>query len=205
MGTALPSLYADKPRRALTERLGLAADALPAGGNFYPEEQVLGVLADLSLTARPRVAVSLGAGAQVVVLAAAAARYGGQVWALDTDQRALTVTAEMLAATGLDARLRFAELDPYDKHNLWYAGAAVAALPDSIDLLFVDGPGHFAGRVPRWPAGPELFPRLGPAATVLLDDAGRVKEKKALARWAKDFPDWVQSKPVGGAVQLCRD
>ena len=204
MAQSLPSLYACKSSRALTDRLGLEADAIPAGGNFYPEEAALSVLARTALDQRPTVAVALGAGPQAVVLAAAAASYGGAVWVIESDQRALSVTEAMLDRAGLTARMLTAELDAYDKHHLWYRRGVIGRLPGKIDLLFVDGPGHFAGRMPRWPAAPELFPRLSPGATVLLDDAGRVKEKKALARWARDFPEWVQSQPMGGVVQLCR-
>lgn len=204
MTLSVDSLYTACCDRPLTRRLGLAPNAFPAGGNFYPEEKVLALLADLALMQRPQSAVALGCGPQVVVLAAAMAQYGGSVWVLESDQRAMDVTRAALARVGLTANLIHADLVEYDRHNLWYAVTAVRALPAEIGLLFIDGPGHFAGRMPRWPAGPELFHRLSADGTVVLDDAGRVKEKKALARWADAFPDWLQSRPIGGAAQLCR-
>lgn len=199
------SFYATRNRRALTDRLGLAPDALPGGGNWFPEEDTLLTLLDQVDGREDCHAVVCGAGLSVAVLACALAGRGS-VTALESDQRALAMTREMLASVGAESRLIHAELTEYDKHNLWYARWSLDGLPDRIDLLFIDGPGHFAGRMPRWPAGPELFHRLGPDSVVILDDAKRVKEKKALQRWAEAYP-WLvdqKSKKTGGAVVLRR-
>ena len=201
------SIHSNATGRALTDRLGLAPDALPAAGNWYPEENVLEFLLD-QFDARPGAnAVICGAGLSVAVLARAAARARqGGVWALDSDERTISMTQALLDAIGAEAHLLRAELVEYDKHNLWYAPWSVAGLPERIDLLFLDGPGHFAGRMPRWPAGPELFGKLSEGAAVILDDARRVKEKKALKRWAEAYPWLVQHNTKrSGTVLLCRE
>lgn len=192
------SFYAQKKRRALTEKLGLAPNALPAGGNFYPEEDVLSLLADEVAGRDAPVAVCCGGGPAVAVMAKA----GAGVTVLETDGRMAAVTDEMVAGLGVTARVIETGLDDYDKHNLWYPRHTLNSLPERIDVLFLDGPGHFAGRMPRWPAGPELFGRLAPDGVVVLDDGRRVKEKKALQRWAEDFPGLEQINTNTGAVLL---
>ena len=202
------SLYTQRNRRPLAERLGLAPDALPGGGNFHPEEDVLEWLADHVVEHRPERAVSLGGGLGAVVIARALAHAGqGQLWIVEDDLRRMTLTREMLGQIGAEAVTIDAELDAYDDHNLWYARHLMRRLPEQIDLLFIDGPGHFAGRAPRWPAGPELFARISEDGAVVLDDGKRVKEKKALQAWADGFPH-LKQKPTrtsGGAVVLRRD
>lgn len=202
------SPYAGRDRRPLTESLDLAPDALPAGGSFHPEEDVLELLADEVRRARPAQAVALGAGLGAVVIARAQALAGaGRLWVMADDQRAMALTGEMLAAVGAGAELIAAELEAYDGHNLWYARHLMDRLPDRIDLMFIDGPGHFAGRMPRWPAGPELFGRLAPDGAAVLDDGARVKQKKTLKAWARAFPDLEQraTGTSGGAVILRRN
>lgn len=201
------SMYLPDAKRDLTERLGLAPDALPAAGNWFPEEGVLALLVDLVETRERCEVVVCGCGLSVAVLSRACQLAGnGPVTAIESDDRAVAVTSALLERIGASARIIKAELTQYDKHNLWYARWSVSELPDRIDMLFLDGPGHFAGRTPRWPAGPELFPRLAPDGVVVLDDSRRVKEKKALKRWAEDFPDLVTQKHGrgGGATMLVR-
>ncbi len=178
------------------------ARAMPK--SVYTSEQFLAEEIEQN---RPNCAVALGSGLGAVVMARAIARSGhGSLTVLDHDVRRLILTNEMLGEIGADARLIEAELEEYDSHNLWFPRHRLGRVPDSIDLLFIDGPGHFAGRTPRWPAGPELFPRLSASGVVVLDDGQRVKEKKALQRWAVDFPELeqVKTKLSGGAIVLRR-
>ena len=204
--TSPPSSPNPAPRaRPLTERLGLAPDDLPAGGLWYPEEDVLLCLLDQIEARRPRRVVSLGGGIAVVVMARVLG-WDSELVMVEADPQMLAFTQDLLAELGADCKVRFleAELQEYDKHNMWYWRGVLDELPAQIDLLFIDGPGHFAGRMPRWPAGPELFSRLQPGGIAILDDGKRVKEKKALKRWAEDFPDLKQekTKTSGGAVIL---
>ena len=128
----------------------------------------------------------------------------GAITVLETDNRMVQATERMLRSVDGHAKIIQTDLDHYDKHNLWYPRHVLNRVPTQIDVLFVDGPGHFAGRTPRWPAGPELFPRLSDRGIVVLDDGRRVKEKKALKRWAEDFPSLQQidTNTSGGAVLL---
>ncbi|MEM7189871.1 MAG: hypothetical protein AAF439_09690 [Pseudomonadota bacterium] len=197
------SLYKRRKKRGLTDRLGLTPDALPAGGNFYPEEDVLAMTVDRVADRARCHTVVLGAGLTVPVLARAVDGRGG-VTAIESDGCRVRVTEAMLGEIGAEARCIEVGLHEYDRHNLWYDRHCLDLLPEEIDLLFLDGPGHFAGRTPRWPAGPELFTRLAPDAIVVLDDGRRVKEKKTLKRWAEDFPglEQIKTDTSGGAVVL---
>lgn len=205
MAPGLASLYTAQSKRALTGRVGLRADTLPQGGNFHPEEDVLTLLLDRIEEDRPRTIVQLG-GSMAAPLMALAAGPEAELVVVESCGRMARITQRMLDAAEADARVLETELQSYDQHNLWYARSVVAQLPPEIDLLFIDGPGHFAGRTPRWPAGPELFGRIAPSGIVVLDDGRRVKEKKALKRWAEEFAHLRQTatSTSGGAVVLTR-
>lgn len=192
-------------KRPLTDRLGLPADSLLWGGNMYPEEQVLVALADLVAERKPVQVVALNSGLAVAVLARSLDGIG-QLTVVDHDPQEIEITMGMLASMDSHAEVTFleAELQEYDKHTLWYDRSLLTRLPERIDLLFIDGPPHFCGRAPRYPAGPELFGRIGLGGVVVLEKAGRAKEKKALERWAKEFPALSQArlKRGGGAMTL---
>lgn len=192
-------------RRALTRRLGLADDAVPMGGDWYTAEDVLIMLADQIAGRQPQSLVGLGAGLSTVIMACAAARSGGgAVRVLEHDPQVIEITRQRLARVGADAMLIEAELTDHGDGALWYARSALAVLPDRIDLLFIDGPPMFAGRTPRYPAAEHLFGRMAPDGLIVLDDAQRAKEKKTLRHWARDVPEFTQTKTRGGAVLLTR-
>lgn len=199
------SPYAGAEDRSLLRRLGLAPGTLPAGGNWYPEDRTLEALLDLTETLAPTRVLMLNGGLAVAVLARALSGRA-EISVVDHDVQSIRLTRTLLEASGASDHVRFveAELQDYDKHNLWYDRYALASLPGPFDLIFIDGPPHFCGRMPRWPAGAELFHKLARGGVVVLDKAQRVKEKKALKRWAETFPDLVQSrlKRGGGAVVL---
>ena len=194
--------------RSLMHRLDLRADALPAGGNWYPEDNVLEATLDLMNQHRPAKVLALNGGLAAAVLARAL-RDMGALWLVEHDPQIIDVTRDMLRTIGSHAPVTIieAELQDYDKHNMWYDRYVLGELPRDLDLIFIDGPPHFCGRTPRYPAGPELFHKLSPRGMVVLDKAKRVKEKKALARWGDEFPHLRQSrlKRGGGAVVLTAD
>ncbi len=191
--------------RALMQRIGLSDDALPAGGNWYPEDKALEAVLDLIDAMIPRRILMLGGRLSIAVLARAT-REHAEIWLIEHDPQIIEISQALLARTGDHAPVHIteAELQEYDKHNLWYDRHVLGGIPGDIDLIYVDGPPHFCGRTPRYPAGPELFRLLSAHGRVVLDKAQRVKEKKALARWETEFPHLGQSrlKRGGGAVVL---
>lgn len=185
----------------LMSALGLGHDALPLGGEWRADIDLMCLLVDHVLRARPQVVVELGAGLSTAVLARALERAGaGQLWTVHHDPNFLDEARELVAGLGLGARVTAIEaaLGEY-ADGLWYEGLT-GQLPNPIDFLFIDGPPHHAGRFPRHPAGPELFGRMAPGGVIVLDDGKRQKEIKTLARWASEYPDWRQV-PLGTARQ----
>lgn len=206
MQDASPTVLRTQPEeRSLLRRLDLSLGALPAGGNWYPEDNVLEAVLDLIEARLPdRVAVLTGGLAATVL--ARAMRDHGAIWLIEHDPQVIDVTREMLGQVGRHAPVTIieAELQQYDKHHLWYDRWVLNRVPEDLDLIFIDGPPHFCGRTPRWPAGKELFHKLSATGRVVLDKAKRVKEKKAIARWAEEHPHLRQHKLKrgGGAVVL---
>ena len=109
-------------------------------------------------------------------------------WAA-TARRAL-VDAELAQfATVIDA--------PLD--DGWYRQAALEHLPEQgVELLLVDGPP--AALASRYPALPALADRLAPNAAILLDDAERDGERRAIDRWLAEFPIRLLPAPPGTAL-----
>lgn len=74
----------------------------------------------------------------------------------------------------------------------WYDLAALDT-PAPIDLLIIDGPPQYRNpsRLARYPALPMLYDRLAPGALILIDDADRRHERRAIKRWLREF-DLIQ-------------
>ena len=189
--------------RALMRRIGLAPGALPHGGGWYPSDQVLGAVLDCVADRQCDHVVVLGGGLSVPVLASVL-RNQGTIWMVEHDFRVIEITLEMMKNldSHADVRVMEAELQDYDEQTLWYDRHVLRRLPDGLDLIFIDGPPHFCGPMPRYPAGPELFHKLTGDGSVVLDKAFRAKEKKTLMRWAEAYPHLAQRTVKGGAVVL---
>jgi predicted O-methyltransferase YrrM len=76
---------------------------------------------------------------------------------------------------GIDATFQWYDLRP-------------EMVPDGIDLLLIDGPAAVDNRYARYPAGPELLPKLSRAAHIFIDDADRLGELDMVDRWRKLYP-----------------
>jgi hypothetical protein len=61
-------------------------------------------------------------------------------------------------------------------------------IPEPIDLLIVDGPHGSVNRYARYPAGPELLPKLSRNARVFVDDANRRDEQAMVQRCRRSMP-----------------
>jgi predicted O-methyltransferase YrrM len=144
----------------------------------------------------PRVVAECGCGRSTVVIARALRELGGgEVHSLEHDPAWAQLCRMQLAAEGLSEIATVIEA-PLGPHALaqpgcgWYAGWAVAQLPESgIELLLVDGPpaGDPELEHSRYPALPALAGRLAPGATVVLDDASRSGERWVLERWEDEL------------------
>jgi hypothetical protein len=75
------------------------------------------------------------------------------------------------------------------EHTFHWYDLGAAQIPNDIDLLFVDGPFGKVNRYARFPAGPELLPKLAPHGHVFIDDAKRNDEAELGRLWRTFYPD----------------
>ena len=157
---------------------------------------------------RPERVVELGSGASTLVIAYALEQNGrGRVTSLDHDETYAASTARTLERHGLTAwgRVLHAPLVDVRLEGERWPWYDLSRLPDEgpIDLLVIDGPPKELRAMARYPAVPLLFDRLSPTAVVVLDDAYRKDERKAVARWREalgPFDLEVVPSPKGTAV-----
>ena len=71
------------------------------------------------------------------------------------------------------------------KRQLWY-DLSKAVVPNSVDLLLVDGPPGEVGPQSRYPAFPLLEQFLSDSALIVLDDGRRQEEQQIVTRWASN-------------------
>lgn len=153
------------------------------------------VLAEVA-AGRTRI-VECGSGRSTIAIARLLRERGaGSVHALEHLPEWVALGRRRIAAEGLAAYATIIEAPLADEPLAaagcrWYERRALAELPDTIDLLLVDGPpAEPDGGVERsrYPALPLLADRLVPGAAVILDDAEREGERWVLERWLADYP-----------------
>lgn len=178
---------------ALQAELSLS-HPLPQTRGWAASPDFLRTVMQHALDVRPECTVECSSGVSTLVLARCAQVAGrGHVHSLEHDAEFAEKTRRSLRANGLesfatvyDAPLRATTLPGWQGD--WYAHDV---LPDglAVDLLVVDGPPWFVGKLPRYPAVPVLHSRLNAASTVFLDDAARPEETETVRRWLADFKD----------------
>lgn len=134
----------------------------------------------------PAQVVECGSGVSTVVLARLLDERGhGQLTALEHDAGWADRVEGTLAREGLSRVARVVRAPLEGGESRWYAEDGVARLPDTIDLLIVDGPPADRPELAeaRLPALERLGPRLAADATVVLDDICRAGEQAVLAAW----------------------
>lgn len=171
----------------------LIHDDLPmptVGANWAVSAPTLLFMVDEVLGNGRRRVLECGSGASTVWTAAAIRHRGeGHVFSLENDKHFAEQTRHHLRAHGLeqwatviDAPL--VEMDvPGVGRGLWYDLEGLGDTQE-IDLLFVDGPPGSTGPLARYPALPQLRPRLANGATVVLDDTHRTEERKIVKMWS---------------------
>ncbi|MHB9878972.1 class I SAM-dependent methyltransferase [Pacificimonas sp. ICDLI1SI03] len=196
----LKSLYGGTKasKAALLEKIGLPETALPHLGSWKADTFFLHTVVDIIIRDRPAVVVELGSGASSLVIAQALKQNGGGRL-VSYDQHAPFV-AEMSVWLGeydLHADFIHAPLgvraSPWP--GRWYD---LSGVPDKIDLLIVDGPPWTVHPYVRG-AAEQLFDRLAPDGTLLLDDAARPGERIITRRWRRDHPGVEFHLDTGGA------
>ena len=182
-----------EPALDTLNRLLASGPALHADDWSLADEALAVVLARIGDS--PVTVAECGSGRSTIVIARRLAELGaGRVDSLEHDPAWAQATRAALAAEGLDA-VATVHLAPLEPHRLagergaWYSAAIAAKLPDSIELLLIDGPpaGEPELERSRHPALAELGPRLAAGAAIVVDDATRAGETAAIASWQRDF------------------
>lgn len=187
-------------KQALLGRVGLAADALPHLGSWKADTYLLHRIVDIIQEQRPAHVVELGSGATSLVMAKALSRHGGALHSYDQHRPFVTEMERWLAEHDLEAAFHHAPLVQRDPRwpGVWYR---LPVVPDTIDLLVIDGPPWTVHPYVRGMAE-RLFDRIAPGGTVLLDDAARPGERIVARRWRKDWSDFTFSYEGGGTKGL---
>jgi predicted O-methyltransferase YrrM len=167
--------------------------SLPQTRGWAASPDFLLELARYARSAHPLSVVECSSGTSTLVLARCMQLNGaGKVLSLEHDAYFARQTRMQLRQHGLedwaqvvDAPLATQELG--GQSWLWYD---LSSLPRAfnIDMLVIDGPPQATGEMARYPAGPQLFPRLNAGAHVFLDDAARADETAIVQRWQREFP-----------------
>lgn len=186
-------------KRQLLARIGLADGALPNLGSWKADTGLLHKIVDAVEQLRPQNVVELGAGATSLVCGRALQLHGGgTLHSYDQHAGFVEQTRQWLAGEGVAVQMHHAPLGPAPAGwpGNWYQ---LTDLPETIDLLIIDGP--------PWTLHPQvrgaaevLFDRLSPGALVLLDDASRPGERVVARRWARDWPQ-ITFRRVGGGTK----
>jgi len=183
----------------LLERLGMASDALPHLGSWKADTGFLHRIVDAIEEMRPANVVELGSGASSLVCARALQLHGGgRLVSYDQHAAFVAATAQWLHDEGVAADMRHAPLQhrSADWPGTWYS---LSDVPESIDLLIIDGPPWVVHPYVRG-AADLLFERLSPGGLVLLDDANRPGERVIARRWRQRWPNMTFER-VGGSTK----
>lgn len=183
-------------RRRLLTRVGLRSASLPHLGSWKADTGFLHRIVDAVEELRPKHVVELGAGASTLVCAKALERNGGgQLHSYDQNPDFVMAVREWLEEEGASARIESAPLRAgvTDWPGAWYA---LSDVPETIDLLIIDGPPWAVHPYVRG-AAESLFDRLSPGAIVLLDDGARPGERIVAHRWRRNWPQIAFERVAG--------
>ncbi len=145
-----------------------------------------------ALAAKPQVVVECSSGVSTLVLARALQMNGaGHVYSMESGAEFAQATRDQLRLHGLETWATVFDA-PLRNHSIkgkewsWYS---VEVLPNdlAIDMLVIDGPVGIAQKNIRYPASPNLFPKLRAGAVVFLDDADRDDEREIVTAWEKEW------------------
>lgn len=137
-----------------------------------------------------RSVVELGSGLSTIVIARLLRDYGGVLTSVEHEPSWAQFVGSQIEREGLGDHARVLEttLKPHPKaadSAPWYDEASLWSLPNTIEMLIVDGPpGYGEGmQRSRYPALGFFQSRLAPGALVIIDDAGRPGEQEIIERW----------------------
>jgi len=145
----------------------------------------------------PKRIVECGSGSSTIAMAQALRAFGidGHIYSIENYEPTVATVRDQLRRHDLErfVTLVFVPLVPkrydgVDAAIAWYDLGA-GAIPGDVDLLLVDGPIAIVHTDARYPAGPELLPKLSRTGHIFVDDANRRGERDMVERWRKLYPN----------------
>ncbi|MGD6742430.1 class I SAM-dependent methyltransferase [Streptomyces sp. BH106] len=139
-----------------------------------------------------RTMLECGSGASTLWTAAALRKCGeGHVTSIEHDREFAEVTRQRLADHGLESWATVVDAPLVDTEvpglgtQPWYDLSGLGDITD-VDLLFIDGPPRPTAPLARYPAMPQLLPRLAKGALVVLDDTDQEAENNISKMWTSE-------------------
>ena len=173
--------------------------SLPQMRQWAGSPDFLAHLAKTILLHKPSTVVECSSGVSTLVAARACQlNGGGHVFSLEHEGVFAERTMEMLRQHGVEkwATVIHAPLQITQTPNGEYLWYETNGLPDApVDVLVIDGPPEDVNPMARYPAGPLLLPRLAEKGILLLDDANRPDERRAVELWLETFPTFTVERP----------
>lgn len=170
---------------------------LPRTRRWAASPDFLLYLSEHILKEKPSKIIECGGGSSTVIMAISLkqAGNGGHIWTIENHPLFAGKLVSELERRGLNdyvtvisAPLSDKRYEGFDHPFKWYTFDE-NELPDDADLLVVDGPVGTLNPFARFPAGPELLPRLSKSASIILDDASRKDEQGLGKLWRSIYPD----------------
>jgi Methyltransferase domain len=185
----------------------------------FPATRIMAVSPDFMLhivrhirLSAPNTIVECGGGTSTIVMAHMLKIFGhdAHIYVIENHEPSIEEIRQQLRQRDLErfvtlivAPLIEKRYDGFKTVFNWY-DLRSAAIPSDIDLLIVDGPFSLVNACARYPAGPELFPKLARDAHIFVDDANRADERRMIDLWQILYPDLAIRKlrAEKGCVEL---
>lgn len=185
---------------SLQKLIGSPIPLLPPTG-WAADSDLLTELSRLVAFNKPKLVIELGSGLSTVVMAATLRSNGqGRLISIDHDTEYAHKTRQSLGLAGLTtlAEVRTTPLKEQRQlgpSSIWY-DLSDNSLPESVDLVFIDGPPAMLGTNIRAPALDYFWPRLSTNGLLVFDDAARREENTFIEQWLINHPDASLHRPV---------
>ncbi|MFV1974452.1 MAG: class I SAM-dependent methyltransferase [Candidatus Scalindua sp.] len=166
---------------------------LPKTMGFAASPDFLSLIIETIIKNKPNLVFEAGSGVSTLITAYCLKRIGkGKIISLEHDKKYALESASLIASHGLEGFVEIihAPLIDIELNGVtwkWYDIQGIN-IDMPIDILVVDGPPRSTQSLARYPALPILKDKLGNEFRILLDDAQRKDEQKAVARWKDEYP-----------------
>ena len=167
---------------------------LPSLGSMAIDPDFAQLIVTQMIETQPRHILELGSGKSTIIVCLALKKMGGgHVLSLEHNPEYHGITEEYLRLYGVSDMARvvhcpLTNVNLDSKSYIWYDISDLHDVPE-IDLLIIDGPPAEPQPEARLPALPKFHQYLSKNAVILLDDARRKGEIKAVQHWQRQFDD----------------